>query len=151
MIYIRDNQRAAKYAVALTNAKNNIKDKDIITITALSDTYLLATGKEAIEDVNNDYSLLLDKLSKAKDRAYEMIGQEAIIAGLDEVCESLPEGEEQERFSKLHICPLEDAAIQELLYLQGVRDTLRNPDLMQGLINISDKLPQDLQTLDLPE
>lgn len=149
MIYITDTQRAAKYAAALTNAKNNLKTSKVVTITALSDTYLLATGKEVIEDINSDYSLLLDKLNKAKDTAYDLIGQEAIIAGLDAVCDSLPE-EEQARFSKLHICPLEDATIQEIIYLQGVRDTLQNPDLMRGLLNISDQLSHDLQSLDLP-
>lgn len=149
MIYITDTQRAAKYAVALTNAKNNIKDNNdnkVVTITSLADTYLLATGKEVVEDINSDYSLLLDKLNKAKDKAYDLIGQEAIIAGLDAVCDNLPE-DEQARFSKLHIYPLEDAAIQEIIYLQGVRDSLKNPDLMRGLINIADKLTQDLQTL----
>ena len=63
---------AAKYAAALTYAKNNIKDNNdnkVVTITALSDTYLLATGKEVVEDINSDYSLLLDKISKAKDKA----------------------------------------------------------------------------------
>lgn len=152
MIYITDTQRAAKYAVALTNAKNNIKDNNdnkVVTITSLADTYLLAAGKEIIEDINSDYSLLLDKISKAKDIAYDLIGQEAIIAGLDAVCDSLP-AEEQAHFSKLHISPLEDSTIQEIIYLQGVRDALKNPDLMRGLINVSDQLSHDLQSLDLP-
>ena len=149
MIYIRDKQVAAYYVAALFNARNNLNNNEVVTITALADTYLPATGLEVDYRVNHDYGLLLDKLDKAKDKAYNLLGQEAIVVGLDEVCNDLPE-EEQERFRSLHVCPLADSCIQELIYLQGARDALQNPDLMKGLLNIADQLPQDLQTLDLP-